>query len=191
MIKTSSTLAMLMVFLCVGACDDNTVKSQPSSGGSTIQATGGAGGHMTSGGTSAIAANGGAGGMIPSLGGTMGGTSAAKSGGVIQSGGNVPGGTTGTSSGGTTSACPYSVSSFTCAAACKNLQAFTAKCEKEPNLPTDIQIMFAMYGHVPEICTSTCALVSESSPKQWGCLQGAPSDASCKELIGCSSANCM
>jgi hypothetical protein len=46
--------------------------------------------------------------------------------------------------------------------------------------------MFGMYGHVPEICTSTCALVSESSPKQWGCFQGAPSDASCKEIIGCS-----
>jgi hypothetical protein len=191
MIKTSATLAMLMVFMCIGACGDNAVTSQPSRGGSTIQATGGTGGHVTSGGTSAITTNGGAAGMTQSMGGTMGGTSAAKSGGVIQSGGNMLGGTTGTTTGGATSVCPYSVSSFTCAAACKNLQAFTAKCEDEPTLPTDIQIMFAMYGHVPEICTSTCALVSESAPKQWECFQGAPSDASCKEMMGCSSANCM
>jgi hypothetical protein len=115
-------------------------------------------------------------------GGTMG------AGGKVGTGGQSGGGATGTST--QTGLCPYTVASFTCEAACKKLHDFTARCENDPAVPSEIQGMLGIYGKVEVICTSSCAVVAPSSQAQWSCFQGMPDDAPCSAIGGCNATNC-
>ena len=98
------------------------------------------------------------------------------------------------SGGGGTSAqpgvCPYTVASFSCEAACKNLHDLNARCQNDPSLPGEMQAMLSLYGEVEVICTSSCAVVAPSSQAQWSCLQGVPADAPCSAIAGCNATNC-
>jgi hypothetical protein len=110
------------------------------------------------------------------------------SGGKTGTGGQSSGGATGTST--QADLCPYTVAAFACEAACKKLHDFTARCENDPTVPSEIQGMLGIYGKVEVVCTSSCAVVAPASQAQWSCFQGMPDDAPCSAIGGCNATSC-
>ncbi len=147
----------------------------------------GSGGQLSSGGAKATGGASTSGGQVSSGGAMMTGGSA-KSGGKSASGGQSGGGATG--NGGEGAACPYTVASFSCEAACANLHELYNRCQNDPSVPADMQPTLGLYGQMEVICTSTCALVAPASQAQWSCLQGVPADAPCSAIGGCNATNC-
>jgi hypothetical protein len=137
-------------------------------------------------------AGGGGGGAVGSGGkpasGGVGGGGMMGSGGKAVTGGQSGGGASGTST--QTGVCPYTVATFSCAAACKSLHDLYSRCQNDPTVPAELQAMLGLYGQVEVVCTSTCAVVSPSALAQWGCLEGVPADAPCSAIAGCNATNC-
>jgi hypothetical protein len=147
----------------------------------------GSGGAVSSGGVKGTGGASTSGGQVSSGGAKETGGSA-KSGGKSGSGGQSGGGATGSS--GKSAACPYTVASFSCEAACANLHDLYTRCKDDPSVPAEMQAMLGLYGQMEVICTSTCDVVAPASQAQWSCLQGVPDDAPCSAIGGCNATNC-
>lgn len=93
-----------------------------------------------------------------------------------------------------TSKCPYSTSSFSCAAACENLWKLVNKCSSDPAVPANMKPLLKTMASMPRstaiaACKTSCSSQSSTYTNQWKCFQGAPSN-SCAAVYGCSVSNC-
>jgi hypothetical protein len=175
--QTMAVISAVLALTSLIACGSSTPAG--SGGSSGTAGHGGVSGSGGMAGSGSVNGSGGSGG-----GGTSGG------GGVTGAGGQPSGGTAGHGGGGQTGVCPYTVASFSCAAACAKLHDFYARCQNDATVPAELQAMLGLYGQVTVISTSTCAVVAPAAQAQWACFQGVPDGAACSAIAGCDASNC-
>jgi len=94
----------------------------------------------------------------------------------------------------TTNNCPYTTSSFSCAAACENMWKLVNKCATDPSVPANMKSLFKTMAAMPKskaiaACKTTCSVQSPTYSSQWKCFQTVPTN-SCTAVAGCSTSNC-
>jgi hypothetical protein len=177
---TPAALALVSLGSCGnGDSNESATTGGSGRGGSPSAAASGGFGTLASGGSGTVASGG-----FGTLASGGSGTVASGGFGTLASGGS---GTV--ASGGQTGTCPYTVASFSCAAACANVQVLAVRCGSDPTLSPEARMTLAMYG-LEGVCTYSCAVSSVTAQGQWQCLQGVPADAPCSAIGGCTVNNC-
>jgi hypothetical protein len=162
-------MVLAMLAMAVFATCGSSDSSEPTgTGGGSPKDGGGAGGARATGGATSTGGGVGSGGRAGSSG---------------QSGGA-------TGSGGGAAVCPYTVTSFSCDAACARLHEIAARCKNDPGVAAETRAMLGLYGDLEVICTSSCAYEAPTAQAQWACFQGIPENAPCSAIGGCNASNC-